>query len=106
MNYTEIKLSGTNQKELDTEIKYCIASTKADSIDFVRLDIPSSFEQKRIVHCAIRVLSTMRREGTVMFYVTAADLKEQTTEAKYLINKHPEVLDYEDGEYIGLFVKL
>ena len=94
MIFYEFELKGNCQVDFDTEIKYNIASAKVNSADLIRLSIEkreSDRENDRLACCILKVLRSMRKEGTIQFFVNHLGFKNKTTESAYLLNKYPEI---------------
>ena len=111
MLFLSFNLHGSCKRDFNTEIRYVIASAKVDGADFVCLSIPRTDdepENKRLFTCLIKVLGTMKREGSVQFFVTDGDILRMTTEAQYIMNKLSDKLPTASSKIseISVYVKL
>ena len=103
-----IILNGKNRKQLDTEIKYMVASARTDGFEVVRLDIDEpqdSPDARRLSVCTMQVLRSMRREGSVQFFIPYKELESDSTEAEFLKNKYLDSIEALSGTG-NYFVKL
>ena len=106
--FTEYILTGNGQSELNTEIRFMIASAKVDNTTLVRFVFssdPASGDDGKIKTCIVRVLRALKKEGTIEFFVTRAGFDEEITEAVFLINKYGEYIDSEKSNNC-IYVKL
>ncbi|MBR2343049.1 MAG: hypothetical protein IKA64_02225, partial [Clostridia bacterium] len=57
------------------------------------LEDPTAPDASRIRVCMLRVLRTMKKEGSVQFFITPAELDSGSTEAEFLKNKYQATID-------------
>lgn len=101
MKRAEYPLSGTVQTALETEIMFLLATEKVNGCELVSLtlqknsDEPTRAKEKGIV---TRLLRRMKSEGKIQFFATGESFVASTTEAKYLINKYPDIIDGVDPD--------
>lgn len=108
MIYTKYSLTGRCKAELDTELRFDTATAKYDGIELVEFSFVKSDSEKennRILCCIKRVLSAMRREGMIQFYVTSQGFENNTTEAAFLINKYSEYIAKANKNEISVYIK-
>ena len=101
-------LGGSCKKDFDTEIKFYLASAKYDGADFVLLSIQKvsdEVENSRLASCVSRVLNTLKKTGSVKFFVRSDQLEKNTTEAEYILNKFPSQLTVNE-KYLDIYVKI
>ena len=106
--YLDINLAGTCRAELDTEVKFNIASARADGVELVRLGLPLSRDDRnnsRLLCCLVKVLRSMIRDGAIQFYETDEGFTTSTTEAKFLDNKYSEFIIPSNNDYKYIYVK-
>ena len=100
-------LLGETQSELNTEIRFLVASATVDnkSLMLLRFGVDlSERDQERIKTCVIKVLRVLKREGIIQFFVTREGFELDSTEANFLTNKFGDYIQsYESGyAYIKL----
>ena len=103
------ELSGNCRSELNTEMRFLLASAKIDGEELVRLSIPYSVDERensRINGCVIKVLRTLKKEGTIQFYVNNESFLANSTEASFLINKYGEYICEANRNSESIYVKL
>ncbi len=89
--YREYKLTSDSQNSLNTEIRYTVASAKADGIELLNLVVATSNnedESARIFQATIKVLKAMKRDESIQFYHKSESIGSDTTEASFLLNKY------------------
>ena len=82
-------LEGSCKREFDTEIKFNLASAKYDCANLVKFSIKKrddDSENCRLISCISKVLSSLKKQGTVDFYVKPEQMEQNTTEASYITN--------------------
>ena len=97
--FRKYSLTGACQADLNTEIRYLLASAKVDGIELVKFDFPMSKNEKennRIICCVIKVMRAVKKEGCIQFYVNREGFALASTEASYLMNKFSECIDVDD----------
>lgn len=113
MSYKEINLRSSSPDGAITEIMYEIASARADSIDLIKIISFSNhndeaIDSKKIFSSIIKLLKTMKQNGSIHFFATSDSFDRSTTEAVFLQNKYPDLFTVEpkaeDGEYV--YIKL
>lgn len=108
MKLSNLLLSGNTVLELDTEVRYGIATARADGAEVVCLEFlkkESEKETERIFSSLTKILRKLRREGALQFFVTNDGFNKNTTEAKYLLNKYSGVICTEKTGSIIVYVK-
>lgn len=96
--------------DIDTEIKFSIATARVENIELVRFDIRKDEEAlSRIYNACIKCLKKMKNQGNIQFIATRKSFVNSNAEAEFLINKYPDQVDnmptYGDNEAY-IFVKL
>ena len=77
--FNSCQLFGQNRVELNTELRFLIASAKVDGAELLRIDPPTCEDEKenlRIIGCIIKVLRTLKKEGVIEFYVNRQGAQE------------------------------
>ena len=103
------ELSGNCRADLNTEMRFLFASAKVDGEELVRLSIPycsDENERLRINGCVIKVLRTLKKEGTIQFYVNNEGFSVNSTEASFLMNKYYDYISTSNPEREYIYVKL
>ena len=111
MKYKTIKLLGNNSQELNTELAFEIAVAKADGEELIKFDVQDSddaaYTSAKKLSTIKKLLRTMKDGRKIQFYASADSFEKSSTEAVFLINKYPDIVENipsDQGEYI--FVKL
>ncbi len=100
-------LSGACYSELNTEIRYLIASAKVDGIELIEFVLTTADESDadRVQHIMIRIARAMKRSGEIEFYLKSTDISSDTTEASFLMNKYSDFLN-EKKEGDSIYFKI
>ena len=77
----------------ETEILYSIASARATGADFVGLNIAGENTEK-IKMTAAKILRSAKKQEKILLFESSANLSSTSTEAQYLNNKYPELIDF------------
>jgi len=107
--FNSCQLFGQNRVELNTELRFLIASAKVDGAELLRVDPPTCEDEKenlRIIGCIIKVLRTLKKEGVIEFYVNREGFSANSTEAIFLLNKYSEYIDDKKAELSSVYIKL
>ena len=103
-------IESENAQGIATEIMFEVASARVSETEILQLLIKKNDEKlaSKLRSAAIRVLKEMKSRGAVQFYATRDSFEKSTTEAKFLVNKYPEI-SYdapENAEAGYIFVKI
>ena len=96
MKYKTIVLESKKRDSILTELRFNVASARVLGTELLRIDIPTGEdpdEMRRIYSASLRILKEMKQDGSIQLYATCASFGAETTEAKYLMNKYPEIFD-------------
>lgn len=107
--FNSCQLVGQNRAELNTELRFLIASAKVDGVELLRLDpltCEDEKENERIAGCIIKVLRTLKKESVIEFYVNREGFSANSTEAIFLLNKYGEYIDENTAQLSSVYVKL
>ena len=112
MKYKTIKLLGNNSQELSTEAAFEIAVAKADGEELIKFNAQdseddASYTATKKIAALKKILRSMKESRKIQFYATAESFDKSSTEAVFLINKYPDILEnitVNQGEYI--YIKL
>lgn len=107
--YTHIDLSGTCYADLDTEVRFSVADSRASGIELIELSLSAvATEQdgKRIANCLTRVLRSMAKESLIEFFIPVDSLHSGSTEGEFLLNKYSAYLATPTLECISYYVKI
>lgn len=110
MIFKTIEIESDRTIDVDTEIKFSIATARVEKIELLRFDVKKDSDLfGKIYNASIKVLKKMKNQGTIQFIATPKSFAEENAEAEFLINKYPNQIDampkYGDGEAY-IFVKL
>lgn len=93
MKIFEYKLSGSNQNEISTEVKFMLASARFDGAELMRFVYETNDTDRdatRLRNIVLRVLRSLRARKTIQFFVLPEDFANSTTESEFLLNKYSE----------------
>lgn len=91
--YTAI-LSGKSVAELDTEIKYTLASAKINDSKLIKLVYNADEDaMPRLKGCILKVLRSVKKQGTIQFFCNDNELSASTPEAQFIMNKYSEFIE-------------
>ena len=106
-----IEIEYEKLKDMTTEVFFKIASARASGFSVARVDIKKKENDKlapRKLNFLARILRGMKKRGAIQFFVMPEAFERSATEAQYLSNVFPEVVDAipsgEDDKYI--FVRI
>ena len=101
MVFTSFTLEGETTREIDTEIKYMIASARTDGAELV------SFRSGGEVFATVlKILRGLKKSGAVQFFVVADELLSGGRESEFLLNKYGELIADSAKEQGTVFVKI
>ena len=105
--FNYITLKNENKASLETEVRFVIASATVDGNELVALafaDVDEAITQKTSSQIR-RILSTLKKEGRVNFFVEFDNIENGTTESEFLKNKYLAFLTRRDNDAV-IFVKI
>lgn len=108
MPFRSFKLSGRSKRDYNTELRYDIASCKVDGVQLVGLFIDkedNDAENSRLCGCVVKILSSMKKNGDIQFFLKPDAFNESTREVDYVMNKYSEYLT-EDKGVLSFYVML
>lgn len=92
---SRIEIVEHTKAQLETELRFDIASAKADGVELLELEVKLCHNKEvddRVLNFITRILGVMRREGLIQFYATPRGFADGAKEAEFLKNKYPEHL--------------
>ena len=101
-------LNGLSRSELNTELRFIFASARVDGAQIVRLEITQSDdgELDRISGSVIKLLRSLKKEGSIEFYANDESFRANSTEAIFLLNKYSQYIPDEKVNKRFIFVKM
>lgn len=93
MKVCEHRLTGSNQNQISTELKFLIATAHFDGTELLRLvyDVNSTDRiESRLRNVVIKVLRSLRARRSIQFFVMPEDFGMESTEVEYLLNKYQD----------------
>ena len=108
MKLNFFELEGSKPREIETEIRFIIASERASGADILclltsRKEDQSESEIKKNAACVNKLLKTMKREQGIRAFAFVDGFDEGDTDCAYLLNKYPEIdLGIENAVYIKI----
>jgi len=93
MNCKTLTLKYMNTDKLMTEIRFHIASARAEGYELVRFDIEADGDtvSDKFTLAVTRKLKLLKTEGKIQFFATDKSFAAGSTEANFLINKYPNI---------------
>ena len=107
MKTKEVILTGESRRELITELRYSTATARVDGTDVVIFLIKKEENDKktdRRVSSANRILTELKREGLISFFVSPRAFEINSTEAQFFRNKYEYLIDDSDEEYVRIYM--
>jgi len=92
--YISVKLEGNKLRDVETEIRFAIATERVSDRELVRFYVSETLGgeySEKTLSMAIRVLKSIKKERGIQAFATSEQLKTSNTEAAYLLNKYPEI---------------
>ncbi len=108
LKISKFNISGQMKAQLETELRFDIASAKADGADLIELEVPVTGDERldaRILNFITRILGVMMREELIQFYATPHGFRSGTKEAMFLQNKYPEYLREDSADNCYVYIK-
>ena len=110
MIFKTIEIESDRTIDVDTEIKFSIATARVENVELLRFDVKKDNDLfSKIYNASIKVLKKMKNQGNIQFIATPKSFTDENAEAEFLINKYPDQIDSMpkcgDGEAY-IFVKL
>ena len=101
MEYFVFDLKYYKRSELETEVRFDIASARSCGAVLVRYNINESDNEKLLKRRLIflcRILNEMRRDGLIQFYVTESDFVNKGMKSEFMYNKYADYIDTKKSE--------
>jgi len=92
-------------EQVDTELRFVIASARANGNELLHLKLDCE-EDSKIALTLHKQLKTMKREGKIDFFADKEAFSTQNAQASYLINKFPKVTESIDSAIFFFIIKL
>ena len=108
MKLNFFELEGSKPREIETEIRFIVASERASGSELVclwvcRKDSTDEAEIKKNAAYVNKLLKTMKREQSIRAFAFVDGFDEGDTDCAYLLNKYPEIdLGIENAVYIKI----
>lgn len=104
MNQKKFNVIAKTNKELETELAFYIATSRAEGAEIIKISVPD--ESKRFLSAAERILRTFKKAGKVQLFEMAEKLSSDSAAAWYLRNKYPQHVAEWEAEKLSLIVKI
>ena len=107
--FQNVDLTSSDRCGLSTEIRFAIASATVDQLELLAISYHKTLDQsidKRMISAIARILSAIKRDGKLSFYITYDSLSGASTEAEFLKNKYSEQLNMDTSDKFVFLVKL
>ena len=109
MVYSEHKLQSTNIDDLDTEIRFAVASVKADGCRLLRLYFERrelDKDNRKMSASIKKILRVMIQGSLIHFYLNKKGSERSTTEYEFLMNKYPEYVSFDNEDEIIFYISM
>ena len=109
MKIKEIILTGQRRAQIETELRYSTVSARVDSTDVLVYLIKNEEnlnKTKRTVATVTRILTELKREGLIAFFVSPKSFELNNTEAQFFLNKYESLLNNEDTEFTRIYTAI
>ena len=109
MVYSEYKIQSRNIDDLDTEIRFVVASVKADGCRVLKLyyDKMELEKDNRKLSASIKkVLRVMVQGSLIYFYINKRGAETETTEYQFLMNKYSEYVSFDNEDEVIFYVNM
>ncbi len=100
MKITVNEITGKTYEQMNTELLFFIASAKTRGFELIRLEVSPVGDEKREEvrsRSLSKLLAKAKRSGFLELYILTENLTGNSTEAEYLRNKYPEIVNQDDG---------
>ncbi len=88
-----VTIRADKYSDIDTEIKFNVATARAENKAIIRFDFNGESEDNKCYSIALRVLKKMKAAGQLQFIAIPTSFSNGDTESEFLKNKYPEVLN-------------
>lgn len=105
----EFLLSGTTRIDLDTEVKFNIASARVDGAELVRFILERTGDDKadqKLMASLTKLLRTLVKSNGIQFFITGAEVASQRLEAEFLVNKYNDYMLADNEKYMYAYIKM
>ncbi len=92
MIFSAFNLASDRYADLDTEIRFAIATARVEGAELLRFDIKREEDILKSYNAAIRILKKMKIGGQIQFIATPSSFSNSDAEAEFLRNKYPKYL--------------
>lgn len=93
MVFSAYNLESDRYTDIDTEIRFAIATARVEGAELLRFDIGREEDILKSFNAAIRVFKKMKAAGQIQFIATPSSFSNSGAEAEFLRNKYPEYLN-------------
>lgn len=91
--------------QMFTELRYVIATARANSNELIALNIDPQNEGKESL-MIVKVLKALKREGKIDFFADKESFERNSREASYLVNKFSDITEFIKNENFYFVVKI
>ncbi len=105
----EFILRGTTRPELDTEVKFNIATARVDGAELLRFAMPrtaDSREDGKIIATLTKLLKGIARNGDIQFFALNPEIESSSLEGAFLLNKYNDFILPDNDSYTYVYVKM
>ena len=109
MLYAEHKLQSNKIDDLDTEIRFAVASVKADGCRLLKLYFEKhelEKDDKKMSASIKKILRVMIDGSLIYFYLNKRGCEKNTTEYQFLINKYPECVSFDNENEVVFYLSM
>ena len=109
MVFQRINLTSNDKTGLETEVRFHVAGASVDACELLAFSVTDSCDEedrKKLTATVKRILSVLKREGRIVFYLGADALGQESTEAEFLKNKYLDYLSSYGEDRFTVYVKI
>ena len=91
--------------QIETEVRFVIASARATSNSLIHLTAEGEIDGK-IYTDLQKLLKLIKKQGKIDFFASKEDFSDHSAKASYLMNKFPEVSDVIHSDHFFIIIKI
>jgi hypothetical protein len=92
MVFNAYSLSSDRYADIDTEIRFAVATARVEGAELLRFEIKREEDILKSFNSAVRIFKKMKSMGQIQFLATPSSFSNSDAEAEFLRNKYPEYL--------------
>ena len=108
MEFMEFNLCESIYSAIDLEIKYYVASARAENCPFICLNLQMNKEDSNYgkrLNNTVKTLRALKKNKSIQFFVREDDLDKNTTEVQFILNKYNDHIKIQENRH-AIYIKL